>query len=335
MKSGVLLVNTGSPDSASPDSVKNYLREFLMDERVIDIPRWKRQLLVYGIIAPFRSKKSASLYQHIWTTAGSPLIVFTRELAKKVSQKTGIPVYTAMRYGKPGILQTLEQMQADKIKKIILIPMFPHYAMSTYESVVEKVKMEYSGFAFSSLKVVDPYYKNPQYINSLYENAQPYLKQKFDHIVLSYHSLPERHIRKMDKSGVHCLVENNCCETEHPARNMCYKAQTMETTRLFISKAGIAPEICSHTYQSAMNLKTWLKPDTESVLHAIASNGKNNILVICPGFVTDNLETLEEIGIRAKASALQTGVREFTLIPSLNAHESWVNTLSGWIINAQ
>ncbi|MDH4201015.1 MAG: ferrochelatase [Spirochaetia bacterium] len=343
MKTGILIVNTGSPEAPQPHNVKKYLGEFLMDERVIDIPFMARWFLVNVIIAPFRSKKTAQLYQNIWTPEGSPLLVYTRKLAKEITKTTRLPVEYAMRYGNPSIRESIEKLSREKTEKIILIPMFPHYAMSTYESVVEKTKMEIAKFSGIKLEVIKPYYNNPEFIQALYDNSRAYLKKKFDHIIFSYHSLPLRHIKKADSDGNICLVKENCCEVYSTAHEKCYKAQTLQTTKLFLKKAGldfaVNSDMASLTYQSAMG-KDWLQPSTENKIMELAHNGYKKILVICPGFVTDNLETIEELGIRAKNTfisiALEEGKNkpEYTLVSSLNLHKAWIKALSKWIKNA-
>ncbi|MDH4262579.1 MAG: ferrochelatase [Spirochaetia bacterium] len=350
MKTGVLLINTGSPESPDARDVKKYLQEFLMDERVIDIPAWKRKLLVYGIIAPFRSKKVSRLYNNIWTSKGSPLVAYTHSLSKLIAKSTMLPTEYAMRYGDPSIQNAIKSLADKKIKTIIVVPMFPHYAMSTYESVIEKVKNEMKAFSDIKIKTIKPYYNHPDYINSLYENSKKYFKNNFDHIIFSYHSLPIRHIYKTDDTKNTCLKFQNCCDIYNPAHEKCYKAQVLQTTKLFIKKAKLNFEINSKklslTYQSAMR-GDWLKPSTEEKIVELARNGYKNVLIICPGFVTDNLETIEEICIRGRNSFLSNFVStidvtndkskqkkimpEFTFIPSLNLNKTWVKTLSKWI----
>jgi ferrochelatase len=353
MKTGVLLVNTGSPDSPDARDVKKYLQEFLMDERVIDIPEWKRRLLVYGIIAPFRAKKVSTLYKNIWTPRGSPLVAITRSLAKKIAVSTRLPVECAMRYGNPSIKSALDTLTAKRVKKIILVPMFPHYAMSTYESVVEKVKSEVKNFSEMNLEVIKPYYNDPDFIKSLYDNSRDFLKKNYDHLIFSYHSLPIRHIQKADKTKNTCLVRDDCCEVSSPAHETCYKAQILQTTKLFMKKARIDSKKTSLTFQSAMRGAPWLMPSTEEKIRELAQKGYKDVLIICPGFVTDNLETLDEIAIRGAKSFLSNAASgtdsgdtstersrkpgidpKFTFIPSLNLHETWVKTLTKWIKDA-
>lgn len=342
MKTGALLVNTGSPDSPAPRDVKTYLQEFLMDERVIDIPAWKRRLLVYGIIAPFRSKKVSKLYENIWTPEGSPLVATTIALAQKLTSAARMPVEAAMRYGNPSVKSALEKLSTQKVKKVVLAPMFPHYAMSTWESVVEKVKEEIKSFPEMNLSVVSPYYDHPDFIDALYQNARAQLKQGYDHIVFSFHSLPVRHILKADPTRNICLVKEGCCETKNPAQATCYKAQTLATTKLLMKKIKVDSAKASLTFQSAMRGQ-WLGPSTEEKIIELAHNGCERVLVICPGFVTDNLETLEEIGIRGKerfsenfilkmpkktAAGKRNAAPRFDLVPSLNLHDAWVKTLA-------
>jgi len=327
MKTGILLINTGSPASPEPGDIKAYLTEFLMDERVIDIPAWKRRLLVHGIIAPLRSRKVSRRYASVWTPQGSPLLSITRDLAQKISHAVKLPVEIAMRYGIPSVHNGIKNLSDQKVKKIIVIPMFPHYAMSTFESVVEKFKVEVQKFSGMTYQIIQPYYNNKLFIQALHENSKPYLKNKYEHIIFSYHSLPLRHIHKSDITQNYCLITENCCEIPHVAHEKCYRAQVMETTRLFIKKTGLDVNNTSHTYQSAMKGTEWLGPSTEEKIAGLARSGIKNIAVICPGFVTDNLETVEEIAIRGRESFLAHGGRSLDFIPSLNTHKAWVQAV--------
>lgn len=333
-KTALLIINTGSPASTNIKDVKKYLSEFLMDKRVIDLPFFLRSILVKLIIVPFRSRKTSELYKNIWGKKSSPLLELTQALAGALNKglKPAIKTYWAMRYGQPSIPAVLKEMEKDQCENIILLPLFPHYAMSTFESVVEKVKAEAKNYSFKKVTVVKPYYKEDFYINGLYENSKKLLAGPYDHLVFSYHSLPLRHLKKADSSGAHCLVKDNCCQSKHPAHQFCYRAQTLETTRLFAKKAKLKAGQFSHVYQSAIkNNGKWMGPDTENHLMDLAKEGKKRILVICPGFVSDNLETLEEIGIRGKKVFLENGGQRFNLIPSLNVNPLWLKGLAGHI----
>jgi ferrochelatase len=331
-KQGILLVNLGSPDSATVPDVRRYLREFLMDPRVIDIPWPARFALVNGIIAPFRSAKSAEAYQKIWTEEGSPLVAISGRLAAALQEELGIHVGVAMRYQNPGIAQTIEKLSVAGVRRLIVIPLFPHYAMSSYESAVVKVQQVAEQVApWITLSVVPPYFDHPGYLDALVSVSRPHIEDgEGHHLLFSFHGVPERHILKADTSGCHCLKVENCCETAEPspAHKTCYRRQCIATVNAFATRAGLQPGTYSYSFQSRLGKDKWLEPATQDQLVRLARSGTRRLTVLCPAFTVDCLETIEEIGIRGKELFLAQGGAEFSMIPCLNDHPVWVKSLA-------
>ncbi|MEZ5406186.1 MAG: ferrochelatase [Verrucomicrobiia bacterium] len=330
----VLLVNLGSPDSPNVPDVRRYLREFLSDSCVIDSPWLVRQLVLNLFILPFRPKQSAAAYQTIWTQEGSPLLVISRQVQSLLQQQVSLPVALAMRYGKPSIPKILQLLHEQRVTELFLIPLYPHYAMSSYETVVKKVQETLRNMKSKiQLTIQPPFYNEPHYVKALVESATPYLQQDYDHLLFSFHGIPERHIKKADISGCHCLIQPNCCETSNPAHEFCYRAQTRKTVAAFVQAAKIHENKFSIAYQSRLGRDPWLKPYTDLELERFPKSGIKKLLVICPAFVSDCLETLEEIAERGKETFLHAGGENFTMIPCLNTHPVWVDTLKYYIQN--
>jgi ferrochelatase len=324
-KKGILLVNLGSPDSPKTGDVRRYLREFLMDARVLDAPYPIRFGVVHGCILPFRPAQSAEAYEKVWLPEGSPLIVTSKRVQKKLQGRVAVPVELAMRYQNPSIEEALQKLLDHGVQEVLLISLFPHYAMSSHETAVERVKQLLLRMAPGvSLKVVPPYYNDPDYIAALVASATPFLEQGYDHLLFSFHGLPERHLRKSDTTGCHCLKVKNCCEVASPAHATCYRAQCYQTVKAFVAQAGIPEGKFSVAFQSRLGRDPWLKPYTDHELPRLAAQGVKRLRVICPAFVTDCLETLEEIGIRGRESFLAAGGKECELIPCLNEHPLWL-----------
>ena len=327
-QSAVLLVNLGSPNSPRPSDVRTYLREFLMDGRVLDAPYPVRFGIVHFMILPWRPKKSAEAYEKIWTAEGSPLVATSRKVRAKLQQRLGIPVELAMRYQNPSINQALAKLNAEGVKKLLLIPMFPHYAMSSYETAVERVASLLTKVAPEiSLSVMAPFYEHPDYIRALVGSAADYLRQPYDHLLFSFHGIPERHLRKSDPTSCHCLTKPECCAGTSPVHHTCYRAQCFKTAHAFAKLAGLPDDKFSIAFQSRLGRDPWLKPYTDHVLEILAKTETKKLLVICPAFVADCLETLEEIGIRGRQSFRDAGGEELTLIPCLNEHPLWIAAL--------
>ena len=330
---GILLVNLGSPDSTETKDVKRYLDEFLMDERVIDIPYWKRFLLVKGIILRVRPKRSAAAYKKIWWKEGSPLVVISERFFKKVSEKSKHPVALGMRYGSMSIEKGIAELKAKGVTDILLVPLYPHYAMSSYETVVVKaqelIKTKFQGISMTSLPV---FYNHPEYIKVMADNIQAHLADfNYDHVLFSYHGIPERHIFKSDLTKSHCKIDGSCCETASEAHKTCYRHQCFETTKEVVKLLGLTDKNHSNSFQSRLLKDPWLKPYTDFEFERLAKSGKKNLAVITPAFVSDCLETLEEIAMEGKEQFLEAGGQNYKHIPCLNDSDDWVNTMVNWI----
>lgn len=328
--SAVLLLNLGSPDSTSVPDVKRYLREFLGDERVIDRPansalRW---LLVNGLIIPLRAAKSAHAYSTVWTTEGSPLIATSRQTQLKLQQRVNLPVELAMNYGNPSIPDTLHRLAKAGLDRLLLFPQYPHYAMSSWETVVAKVHRAAAKIA-PDLRIdcVQPYFADDDYIAALVESARPYLAKPHDHLLFSYHGIPIRHLTKADTSHAHCQMVPDCCNTCSPVHSTCYKAQVTQTTHAFARHAGLDPAKWSMSFQSRLVGEPWISPYTDYEFERLPKAGKKRLLVITPAFVTDCLETLEEIRMQGAESYREAGGDSFEHIPCLNDQPVWISFL--------
>ena len=334
-KKGVLLVNLGSPDSTDVKDVRRYLDEFLMDERVIDIPYWKRFLLIKGIILNVRPKKSAAAYKKIWWEEGSPLIVISERFSEKVKKKIDIPLALGMRYGSMSIEKALQELEAQNVTDVYLIPLYPHFAMSSFETVVEKAKdLLASSFKGMKMDVLAPFYKNPDYIKVMSQHLQKELEGfDYDHILFSYHGIPERHIFKGDTTGSHCKLDGSCCETKSVAHETCYRHQCFETTKGIVKELGLEEGKYRNSFQSRLLKDPWLKPYTDFELEAMPEQGIKKLAVITPAFVADCLETLEEIAMEGKEEFLAFGGEEFRHISCLNEDDAWVDVMVQWINN--
>ena len=333
-KRAVLLANLGSPDSTAVPDVRTYLKEFLGDERVIDRPGWgpARRFLVNQIICRFRAPKSSKAYQEIWTEAGSPLVVTSKSVAAKLADELGpdTPVYLAMRYRVPSIADVVLQMAADGVEEVLLFPQYPHYAMSSWETVVVKVYEEVARLA-PHIKVdsVQPFYEDADYIEALYNVSAPFIKEPFDHLLFSYHGIPQRHLRKGDASKAHCTLVKDCCSTCSAAHAMCYKAQITKTTEAFVKRAKLDPSQWSIAFQSRLVGEPWLSPYTDKRLEAFPGEGVKRLVVMTPAFVADCLETLEEIAGEGKVEFIEAGGDSFQHVPCLNDQPPYIDFLAG------
>ena len=329
---GLLMINLGSPDSTDVKDVKKYLDEFLMDERVIGKSYWFRWFLVKVIILNTRPKKSAKAYKKIWWKEGSPLIVLSRRLFEKVKKFVKIPVALAMRYGSISIQKGIKELHDFGVKEIVVLPLYPHYAMSSYETVVEKVKEEVrNNFPNVNLKIVSPFYKEKNYINLLCNKIKNTIKRiKYDHILFSYHGIPISHLKISDPTNSHCYKVNNCCSTSSDAHKFCYKHQVLETTEAVVKKLKIDKDKYSNAFQSRLPNEAWLKPYTDDELVRLAKEGKKNLVIVTPAFVTDCLETLEEIAMEGKEEFLEAGGENYHYVPCLNDDDDWAKLLAKW-----
>ncbi|MSU58254.1 MAG: ferrochelatase [Pedosphaera sp.] len=327
MSKGILLVNLGSPDSPSVPDVRQYLNEFLMDGRVIDVP-WPVRRFVVGMILVKRPAESGHAYEKIWTKDGSPLVVTSKHVQAALQKRVNVPVELAMRYQNPSIPSAVKKLADKGATDVLLIPMFPHYAMSSYESAVVRVQEVAAKLAPQmKITVQPPYYDAPDFIAALVASAADFLKRDYDHLLFSYHGIPERHLRKSDTTGCHCLKVENCCEVASPAHATCYRAQCFATTAAFVKLAGVPKEKYSVSFQSRLGKDPWLKPYTDYELLRLAQEGKKKMMVICPAFVSDCLETIEEIGMRGCEDFMRASGKEFTRIPCMNEHPLWIEAL--------
>jgi ferrochelatase len=329
---GVLLVNLGSPESPSPADVRRYLDEFLMDKRVLDSPYLMRALLVKGIILNTRPKKSAAAYQKIWTDEGSPLIVISKKLKSALSLQLDIPVHLAMRYGSMSIERGIRELSDQGITEILLIPLYPQFAMSSTETVVEKAR-EVRGRHFPKLSInhLPAFFNKKLYVEALSSSIDSVLKSvKPDHLLLSYHGLPERHIRKCDITQSHCKIDSTCCVTPSPAHEFCYRHQCFNTSSSIISSLKLDTTFVTTSFQSSLGRDPWLAPNTVHILEKLAADGVKNLVVASPSFVSDCLETLEEMEMEYRQLFLDAGGESFHFVPCLNDNPNWVNALASW-----
>jgi ferrochelatase len=296
-----------------------------MDGRVLDAPYLVRWVVVHGLILPFRPQQSAEAYAKIWGEDGSPLLVISQRLQSDLQRRVEVPVELAMRYGRPSIEETLHRLNFHGVQDLLVIPLFPHYAMSSYESAVARVKNVAARRASHfRLTFLPPFYDHPEYIDALVASAEPHFDGD-DYLLFSFHGVPERHLRKTDPTQNHCLSSADCCDRDSPALAPCYRAQCLRTANAFVSRANI--KNYSVSFQSRLGRDRWLQPYTDQELERLARSGIRRLRVICPAFVADCLETLEEIGIRGRATFLEAGGAELTQIPCLNAHPAWVQML--------
>ncbi len=327
-KEAVLLVNLGSPDSTSVPDVKRYLREFLGDERVIDVP-FVRKVIVPGLILNTRPKASAHAYSTIWTAEGSPLILISERQQKALQARTDLPVALAMRYGNPSIPDVIAQLATDGVDHLFLVPLYPHYAMSSYETVVVRV-MEVVRERAPHMRVdtLQPFYNDPGYLDALEASMRPSLEDApLDKLVFSFHGVPERQIQKSDPSRAHCLCSGDCCRVANPAHAVCYRHQCLFTAEEMARRFGLGGDQWIVAFQSRMLRDPWLGPATDETLRRLGSEGVKRIKVVCPAFVTDCLETLEEIAMEGRDIFLQAGGESYELIPCLNDHPAWIQFL--------
>ncbi len=329
----VLLANLGSPDTPEVPDVREYLRQFLMDPYVIQLPWLLRALIVNLFVLPKRPYPSAEAYRSIWTKDGSPLITLSEKLLNALKPKVDVPVAMAMRYGKPSIESQIKSLAAiEGIDEILFIPLYPHHADSTVTtSIKEAERVILENNLSIKLLTLKPFYDNTAYIDTLLNSASSALSEQFDHVLFSYHGLPELHITKADPTGEHCLKSKTCCTTPSPAHDNCYRHQVLRTTELFAIKAGLSADQYTVAYQSRLGRAKWLDPSTQETLVKLAQQGIKKILVLCPAFVTDCLETLEEINIKGRESFIAAGGEELIYIPCLNDDEKWISCLSAWI----
>jgi ferrochelatase len=334
----VLLVNLGTPRSPSSRDVRRYLREFLSDPLVLDMPALARWLLLECVILPFRPRRSALAYQKIWGPEGSPLLVHARALARAVATQLGpgFVVEPGMRYGEPSIREALARLAARKPARLIALPLFPQYSTAATGSALAALAREHARESdLPPLETLGPFYAEPGFIAAFAEVARERLAAfRPDFVLFSYHGLPERQIRKLDAGGRHCFARADCCDAIGPANRDCYRAQCFATTRALARVLGLAPERHATSFQSRLGRTPWIKPYTDLLLPELAARGHRRLAVLCPAFVADCLETLEEIAIRAREQWRSLGGEDLLLLPSLNAEPAWVKAVAGWVRRA-
>ncbi|MDC0857845.1 ferrochelatase [Flavobacteriaceae bacterium] len=332
---GVLLINLGSPDSTETKDVKRYLGEFLMDERVIDIAYWKRFLLIKGIILQVRPKKSGAAYKKIWWEEGSPLVVISERFSKKVNSKSAIPIELAMRYGSMSMEKGFRALTNQGVDEILLVPLYPHYAMSSYETVTVKAEQIVAEhYPNVMMDILPAFYNQPQYIRAMSANIKNHLDGfDYDHVLFSFHGIPERHIKKSDPTKNHCKLNGSCCERNSVAHHTCYRHQCFETTKAIVKSLGLQEGTYSNSFQSRLLKDPWLKPYTDFELEKFPEMGKKKVAVITPAFVSDCLETLEEIAMEGKEDFLEAGGTDYKHIPCMNDNDDWVDVMVHWINN--
>ena len=329
---GVLLINLGSPKELTKKSVRQYLKVFLSDDNVLDIPKLLQQLILRFFILPFRPKNTLEAYEKIWTSNGSPLIISTESIAKKLSKKTGWDVDFAMRYEEPSIEKALINMRNKGISKIYVISLYPHNAMATTitteletRSVAQKVSNDFE------LIFTKPFYDNEIYINAMSNSIKPYIeKGEFDKIIFSYHGIPKRQAKKTDETGDHCFSTGQCCEIPGDGSKDCYRSHTRIASTLTAEKLGLSEDQWEIAYQSRIG-PGWLTPFTDKRLAELPKEGKDNIAILCPSFISDFLETLEEIDIRGRETFFTAGGRNMTYIPCLNDSADTIDLLENLV----
>lgn len=334
-KKGVLLVNVGSPDSPAVKDIKRYLREFLMDERIIDLPYLLRYTLVNGIILNTRPPKTSKAYQKIWWNEGSPLIVITKRLTEKIQQQVSVPVVMAMRYGNPNIASGLQQLYDQGVDEVLLMPLYPQYAMATTQTI-EVFAQQLVKKQFPKMKLIKfpAFFHRSEYIEALAEVTRKYLENNpCDHLLFSYHGVPERHLRKTSPTPAHKnIVENtSCCNPYSEEGKYCYRSHCFETTRLLAEKLELKENTYSQSFQSRLGNDKWITPFTADKIAQLAQQGVKKLAVITPAFVTDCVETLEEIEMAGGKTFRENGGEEFRMVPCLNDSNLWVHALSKWI----
>ena len=324
---GILLINLGSPRDLELKSIKDYLKEFLSDDLVIDYPKFLQQILVNWIIIPSRYKNTREAYSEIWTENGSPLIHDTIALGEKVGAMSGVLVEVSMRYQFPSIEEGLKKLKAKGCSEIFVVPLYPHYAMSTVLTTEREVTRIESKLGLDlQLNFIGAFYNEGGYISSLSDVINRNRQKESDYLLFSYHGIPNRHLIKTDPTKNHCLKVKNCCEIESKAKPFCYKAQVLETSKLCAKKLELKDNEWGVSFQSRIG-PGWIQPFTDKELVRLAEEGIQNLDVVCPAFVTDNLETLEEMNIRGRETFLEAGGKSFNYIPCLNNEDSWVDFL--------
>lgn len=328
-KVGVLLINLGTPDDPGTSSVRRYLKQFLLDGRVIDIAWLPRQLLVRGIIAPFRSFSSAKLYKELWTEKGSPLKHYGYDVERMLQSKLGddVVVKLGMRYQNPSIESALEAIRKENVDKIVVFPMFPQYASaSTGSALQEAMEVISKWLTIPEVAFISSYHDQKTMIKVYAENARKYNLEDYDHFLFSFHGIPQRQLTKSDCNN-HCLKKEDCCAKLVDANKMCYSAQCYDTAYAIADELGLKKEQYSIGFQSRLGKDPWTEPFTPDVLKRLRQEGFKNLLVFSPSFTSDCLETTIEIGFEYKEEFEEMGGEKLDLVESLNGNPMWVEAI--------
>jgi ferrochelatase len=324
-KTGILLINVGSPDNTSRAAVARYLTQFLMDPDIIDLPWIFRTLLVRGIIVPGRAGASAEKYQQIWLKEGSPLVVLSQKFTHRLREVLGpeFHIELGMRCGNPSVKEALDRLVMAGVKEIQVAPLFPQAAAATTGGSFKEVeKILKSKSIKIPVKKLKPFYQNAEFVSAFAKQIQNQKPHEYDHILFSFHGLPEKQIKK----GEGCLSRPDCCL--RPSDSQCYRYQCVQTAQKIADQLDLSPERWSYSFQSRLGRTQWIQPYTDSVVRDLAQQGKKKVLTVCPSFVTDCLETLEEIGITLKNDFLAVGGTQLTLAPCPNDSDLWVQGFS-------
>lgn len=327
---GLLLINLGTPDAPSASAVRRYLREFLSDPQVIDINPVARWLLLNLIILPVRPARSAAAYKKVWTDRGSPLLIHSLDLAEAVQARLGATwrVRLGMRYGKPSLREALGDLVAH-VERIVVLPLYPQQASSSTGSSLRAVFKLVSELPTAPpLCTVEPFFDDAGFLDAFATRGKKVLDaERPDHVLFSFHGLPERQIKNADPSGAHCLASADCCAVISNKNRGCYRAQCFATARALAARLGIASDGYTVCFQSRLGRTPWIGPFTDHVLPQLVKQDKKRVVVFCPAFVADCLETLEEIAIRERERFLQAGGTSLVLVPSLNAGDDWADAV--------
>ena len=329
---GLLLVNLGTPDAPTTPAVRRYLAEFLSDPRVLDIHPVARWLLLHGVILRTRPAKSAAAYRKVWTERGSPLLVHSQELARAVAERLGADwhVELAMRYGSPPLAAALDRLEAAGAGRVVVFPLYPQYASSSTGSTLERLfRLAATRPVVPALGVVPDCYDAPGFLDAVSAVAREHLAGfAADHVLFSFHGLPERQVKATDFGAGRCLASDSCCAAITTANRSCYRAQSFATARALAARLGLGEGDYTVGFQSRLGRIPWIRPYTDELLGTLAQRGVRRLAVMCPSFVADCLETLEEIGIRARESFIGAGGVDLLAIPCVNSHPVWVDLVA-------
>ena len=321
---GILITNLGTPAAPTKSAVKEYLEEFLMDPHVVSLPKPLRYVLVKAI-AKRRSPQSAAAYAKIWTSSGGPLRDHAESLARRVRESTSLPVAVGMRYGTP-TFEDAYKLLNKACDEVLVISAYPHYADSTYKSTFERLKVV---FADIRTLITRPYFEEPAFIDAHAAILKKHIADDVDHLLLSFHGVPELHIRKADKSGSYCLQRDDCCASSHPTQVTCYRYQCFRTATLLRDEVSVPSSV---SFQSRLGPAAWLKPYTTNTVRELAERGVRNLAVACPSFISDNIETLYEIGYEVREEFLEAGGHRLDIVPCLNESDRWVDLVVKWAL---